>query len=56
MIIPQSYYKKQLNVKLTASEIQIIIDELERTEHNIYRLLGYEEIIKKLEKVREKGK
>ena len=48
VIIPAEYNTEEKNVKLTQSEIDLIIDELERTEHNIYTFLNYEDLIKKL--------
>jgi len=48
MIVDSSYLRKVLNVNLTIGEIEKIIDELQRTEHNIYELMNYEELIKKL--------
>lgn len=42
MIIPESYYTAELNIKLTQSDIDAIISELLRTEHHLYELLGYE--------------
>ena len=40
MMIPDEYYVNEKEVKLTQSEIEIIIDELERTEHNIFIFLN----------------
>ena len=51
-MFPESYYKKELNIKLTEAEIDIIIEELERTEHNLYTFLNYEKLIKKLKRER----
>lgn len=48
MIIDTSYEKKVLKVDLTIGEIEKIINEFERTEHNIYDFLNYKELIKKL--------
>jgi len=48
MIIPSEYYLKEIEIKLTQQDIDLIIDELERTEHNLFTYLKYEEIIKKL--------
>ncbi len=48
VVIPESYYKKEKNVKLTESEIDDIVRELERTEHNVFTFLKYDKIIKKL--------
>lgn len=48
MIIPDDYYKKELEVKLTEQDIDVIIDELNRVSHNVFTFLGYEKIIKKL--------
>ena len=46
------YYKEERNIKLTQSEIDLIIDELERTAHNIYTFLKYSDLIKKLRKTK----
>ena len=48
VIIPKEYYKEEKNIKLTKSEIDLIIDELERAEHNIFLFLNYGKIIEKL--------
>jgi len=48
VVISDSYYKEK-NVKLTQIEIDTIIDELKRTEHNIFVFMDYEKIINKLE-------
>jgi len=52
LMFPESYYKKELNIKLTEAEIDMIIEELERTEHNLYTFLNYEKLIKKLKRER----
>lgn len=49
-LIPEGYFKEEKNIKLTQSEIDLIIDELERTEHNNFTFLGYDKIIDKLRK------
>jgi hypothetical protein len=48
MIIPSEYYMEDIEIKLTQQDIDLIIDELERTEYNIFVFLRYEDIIKKL--------
>ena len=48
MIIPESYYTIEKNVKLTQADIDIIIEELERTEYNIYTFMNYDKLIAKL--------
>lgn len=48
MLIPESYYKDELNVKLTEQDIEMIIDELERQPHNLYEYQQTENLIKKL--------
>ncbi len=53
MMIPESYYKKKLNVKLTEAEIDIIIEVLNSTRHDIYDYLDYDGLIKKLKKEKE---
>jgi len=50
VIIPAEYYKKKLKVELTVQEIEDIIDELERTQHNIFTFMNYNKIIEKLKK------
>lgn len=47
-VIPAEYYTKEKIVKLTQSEMDLIIDELERTEQNVYAYLNYKQIINKL--------
>ena len=51
MLIPESYYKDELNVKLTAQDIEMIIDELERQPHNLYEFQQTEKLINKLKDV-----
>ncbi len=48
MIIPESYYTEENEVKLTHADIDSIISELENTSHNLYVWAGYEKIINKL--------
>lgn len=48
MIVPESYYMEDKMVRLTQSEIDIIIEELERTEHNIFIFMNYDKLIVKL--------
>jgi hypothetical protein len=48
MIIPSDYYKKIINVSLTQSEIDAVIECLGREEHNIFVFLSYDKLIKKL--------
>ena len=48
MLIPDSYYTEEKEIKLTQNEIDIIIDNLERVEHNIFIYLNLDKIIKKL--------
>ena len=45
IIIPDD---KIRNVKLTGDEIDLIIDELERIPYNLYMLLNYGKLIKRL--------
>lgn len=40
----------KIKLELMSNEIEYIIDELERTEHNIYIFFNYENIIDKLRK------
>lgn len=54
MIIPESYYKKQLKIELTEAEIDMIIEELEVAPHNIFKFLGYDKLIEKLKKEKSK--
>ena len=54
-IIPSKYFTEEVEVKLTQPEIQAIIDELERTEHNIFTYLNYDKIIRKLRKGLKNG-
>lgn len=46
--IPKGYYTKEKEVKLTESEIEMIIDELERVPHNLFEFMNYKRIIEKL--------
>jgi len=39
---------KEVTIKLTERERDLIIEELERVSHNIYDFLDYNKIIKKL--------
>lgn len=55
VIIPNSYYKKEKNVKLTQYEIETIIEELERVEHKIFVFSRYDRIINKLKKGNKRG-
>ena len=48
MIIPDSYYKKEKIVKLTQSEIDRIMEVLERQPHDQYEFWQTEELIEKL--------
>ena len=48
MKIPESYYKEEKEIKLTQSEIDMVIEELERAPHNIFTFLNYDKLIKKL--------
>jgi hypothetical protein len=50
MIIPEDYYKKEINIFLTQAEIEEIIECLSREQHNIFEFLNFEKIIKKLKK------
>ena len=47
-MIKTSLDNKTRNVKLTNNEITLIIDELERQPHNIYKFLETEKLINKL--------
>lgn len=53
MIIPADYDEKEFEVKLTQAEIDVIKEELKRTEHNIYEFLNYKSIINKLQSPQE---
>ena len=48
MIIPDSYYKKEKIVKLTQSEIDRIMEVLERQPHDQYEFWQTEKLIEKL--------
>ena len=48
MIIPNDYFTKEKEVKLTEQEIDSIIEALERETHNLFIFLDYDKIIKKL--------
>ena len=48
MNIPDEYYTKEIEVKLTKSDIDKIIGELEDACHNLYVFLEYDKLIKKL--------
>ena len=48
VVIPMEYYKEEKIIKLTQSEIDLIIEELERTPHNCFEFLNYNKLIKKL--------
>lgn len=48
VVVPESYFKKEINVKLTNQEIDIIVESLVREPHNIYVFLKYDKLIKKL--------
>ena len=48
MIIPESYYTEKKLIELTQADIDIIIEELERTEYNIYTFMNYDKLIAKL--------
>jgi hypothetical protein len=47
MIIPESYYTEKKAIELTQADIDIIIEELERTEYNIYTFMNYDKLIAK---------
>ena len=47
-MIPTGYYEWKKKVELTQAEIDKIIEELERTEHNLFVYLQYDKLIKKL--------
>lgn len=48
MIIPESYYAEEKNIKLTQYEIDLVINNLEGTEHNTFVFLKLDKIIAKL--------
>ena len=48
MIIPEEYYREEKIIKLSQSDIDIIVEELERTEYNIFTFMNYQKIIDKL--------
>jgi hypothetical protein len=48
VIVPEDYY-----VLLTAQEIEAIIDELTRAQHDIFVFLGYDKIIEKLNEAKK---
>ena len=48
MIIPSEYYTEEKEVKLTQQDIDIIIDHLNRIEHNLFIYMDIDKIIKKL--------
>jgi len=48
MMVPKEYCEEEKEIKLTQSEIDLIIEELERTEHNLFLYLNYDKIINKL--------
>lgn len=50
MIIDESYYNKEKNLKLTQYEIELIIDILQREQHILFTNLELDKIIKKLRK------
>jgi hypothetical protein len=52
MIIPEED-NKEIEVKLTKSEIDLIIEELERAPHNCYNFLNYDKIINKLKNIED---
>lgn len=56
MIIPEDYYKKEIEVKLTEAEIEEIIACLEREQHNIFEFMNYGKIINKLMNKNDKAK
>jgi len=49
-LIPTDYYTKNVKVEITQSEIQAIIEELERVPHNIFTFMNYAKLIKKLKR------
>jgi hypothetical protein len=48
MIIPEKYYKELKKVELTEADINIIIEALNSSQHNLFEYLNYDKIIKKL--------
>jgi len=55
MIIPEEYYTKEIEIKLTAQEIETIINELESMPHNIFEFMNTQKIINKLRLQELKG-
>ena len=53
MLISEDYYKKDLSVELTQQDIDNIIHSLNGTPYDIFVFLGYDSLIKKLEKNKE---
>jgi len=53
MMIPEEYFTKELNVKLTSQEIEFIISELNRVPHDIFEFSDYQKIIDKLQNIKE---
>jgi len=47
-LIPESYYKEEINIKLTQQEIDAIIQELQNVPYAIFKYFGYDKLIKKL--------
>jgi len=43
----------KIKLELMSNEIEEIIDELKRTEHNIYEMLDYRNLIEKLNRALE---
>ena len=50
VLIPEEYYTKLKKVELTQQDIDIIVDTLERVEHNIFTFQNLDRIINKLRK------
>ena len=48
VIIPKEYYEKEIEVKLTQAEINVIIEALEFQPHNLFEFLNCGKIVKKL--------
>jgi len=47
-MIPESYYKEKKVLELTESEMDRIIEELERAPHNLYEFYNYGELVDRL--------
>jgi len=39
---------RKIKIELNTDEIQIIIDELERVSHSVYKFMNYQKLVNKL--------